>query len=127
MRDKLVIWRAKLAQEWRVKPQFGAQLEDFSPKFSRKKYWGEKMDGKLEVSLDKLPVKRLEAIEENGVEHFPPYVSSSPLLQLWKCGKKTVKPNYFFYLMIQIITFSLHFPEFSLLPNTMIEPILFFI
>jgi mediator of RNA polymerase II transcription subunit 17 len=40
------------------------------------------MDGKLEVSLDKLPVKRLEAIEENGVEHFPPYVSSSPLLQL---------------------------------------------
>ncbi|XP_059431866.1 mediator of RNA polymerase II transcription subunit 17 [Corylus avellana] len=32
------------------------------------------MDGKLEVSLDKLPVKRLDAIEENGAERFPPDV-----------------------------------------------------
>nr|POE50585.1 mediator of rna polymerase ii transcription subunit 17 [Quercus suber] len=32
------------------------------------------MDGKLEVSLDRLPVKRLDAIEENGLEHFPPDV-----------------------------------------------------
>ncbi|XVF88397.1 hypothetical protein PTKIN_Ptkin19aG0047800 [Pterospermum kingtungense] len=31
------------------------------------------MDGKnLEISLDKLPVKRLDAIEENGVERYPP-------------------------------------------------------
>lgn len=29
------------------------------------------MDGNLEISLDKLPVKRLEAIEENGAERFP--------------------------------------------------------
>ncbi|KAJ9163124.1 hypothetical protein P3X46_022827 [Hevea brasiliensis] len=29
------------------------------------------MDGKVEISLDKLPVKRLEAIEENGFERFP--------------------------------------------------------
>ncbi|KAG5223471.1 mediator of RNA polymerase II transcription [Salix suchowensis] len=29
------------------------------------------MDGKLEMSLDKLPVKRLESIEENGFERFP--------------------------------------------------------
>ncbi|CAK7322802.1 unnamed protein product [Dovyalis caffra] len=29
------------------------------------------MDGKLEMSLDKLPVKRLESIEENGIERFP--------------------------------------------------------
>ncbi|KAJ4846946.1 hypothetical protein Tsubulata_037993 [Turnera subulata] len=29
------------------------------------------MDGNLEISLDKLPVKRLESIEENGVERFP--------------------------------------------------------
>lgn len=29
------------------------------------------MDGGLEVSLDKLPVKRLESIEENGFERFP--------------------------------------------------------
>ncbi|GLT26151.1 hypothetical protein SLA2020_012360 [Shorea laevis] len=29
------------------------------------------MDGNLEISLDKLPVKRLEAIEENGVERYP--------------------------------------------------------
>ncbi|XP_030954536.1 mediator of RNA polymerase II transcription subunit 17 [Quercus lobata] len=32
------------------------------------------MDSKLEVSLDRLPVKRLDAIEENGLEHFPPDV-----------------------------------------------------
>ncbi|KAG7984397.1 hypothetical protein I3843_04G159300 [Carya illinoinensis] len=32
------------------------------------------MDGNLEVSLDKLPVKRLDSIEENGVERFPPDV-----------------------------------------------------
>jgi hypothetical protein len=37
------------------------------------------MDVKLEVSLDKLPVKRLDAIEENGAERFPPYGSSFPL------------------------------------------------
>ncbi|XP_039024390.1 mediator of RNA polymerase II transcription subunit 17-like [Hibiscus syriacus] len=30
------------------------------------------MDGNLGVSLDKLPVKRLNAIEENGLEHYPP-------------------------------------------------------
>ncbi|CAI0389651.1 unnamed protein product, partial [Linum tenue] len=30
-----------------------------------------KMDGNLEISIDKLPVKRLEAIEENGAERFP--------------------------------------------------------
>ncbi|KAG6417109.1 hypothetical protein SASPL_119259 [Salvia splendens] len=29
------------------------------------------MDGDLEISLDKLPIKRLDAIEENGFEHFP--------------------------------------------------------
>ena len=27
--------------------------------------------GKMEISLDKLPIKRLDAIEENGVERFP--------------------------------------------------------
>ncbi|KAK0571368.1 hypothetical protein LWI29_014755 [Acer saccharum] len=32
------------------------------------------MDGKLEISLDKLPVKRLDSIEENGAERFPPDV-----------------------------------------------------
>ncbi|KAE8721329.1 Mediator of RNA polymerase II transcription subunit 17 [Hibiscus syriacus] len=30
------------------------------------------MDGNLEISLDKLPVKRLDAIEENGAERYPP-------------------------------------------------------
>lgn len=34
------------------------------------------MDGKLEMSLDKLPVKRLESIEENGFERFPTYAIS---------------------------------------------------
>ena len=34
------------------------------------------MDGDMKVSLDKLPVKRLEAIEENGLERFPSYVPS---------------------------------------------------
>lgn len=29
------------------------------------------MDGNLSVSLDKLPIKRLDAIEENGAERFP--------------------------------------------------------
>ncbi|PIN10669.1 hypothetical protein CDL12_16735 [Handroanthus impetiginosus] len=29
------------------------------------------MEGDLEISLDKLPIKRLEAIEENGLERFP--------------------------------------------------------
>ncbi|CAN1825061.1 Mediator of RNA polymerase II transcription subunit 17 [Linum perenne] len=29
------------------------------------------MDGNLEISIDKLPVKRLESIEENGAERFP--------------------------------------------------------
>ncbi|KAL6544309.1 Mediator of RNA polymerase II transcription subunit 17 [Orobanche gracilis] len=29
------------------------------------------MDGDLEISLDQLPIKRLESIEENGVERFP--------------------------------------------------------
>lgn len=29
------------------------------------------MDGSMEISLDKLPVKRLDAIEENGAERFP--------------------------------------------------------
>lgn len=29
------------------------------------------MDGKMEISLDKLPIKRLDAIEENGAERFP--------------------------------------------------------
>lgn len=33
------------------------------------------MDGNLEVSLDKLPVKRLEFIEESGAERFPTDVS----------------------------------------------------
>lgn len=32
------------------------------------------MNGNLEVSVDKLPVKRLDAIEENGAERFPPDV-----------------------------------------------------
>ncbi|PRQ19057.1 putative mediator complex, subunit Med17 [Rosa chinensis] len=32
------------------------------------------MDGKLEISLDKLPIKRLDVIEENGLERFPPDV-----------------------------------------------------
>ncbi|XP_075490122.1 mediator of RNA polymerase II transcription subunit 17-like [Primulina tabacum] len=32
------------------------------------------MDGDLKVSLDKLPIKRLDAIEENGFERFPPDV-----------------------------------------------------
>ncbi|XP_065849790.1 mediator of RNA polymerase II transcription subunit 17 [Euphorbia lathyris] len=29
------------------------------------------MDAKVQISLDKLPVKRLESIEENGLERFP--------------------------------------------------------
>lgn len=29
------------------------------------------MDGNLEISVDKLPIKRLEALEENGAERFP--------------------------------------------------------
>ncbi|XP_071697923.1 mediator of RNA polymerase II transcription subunit 17 [Rutidosis leptorrhynchoides] len=33
------------------------------------------MDGNLSISLDKLPVKRLEVIEENGAERFPPDLS----------------------------------------------------
>lgn len=33
------------------------------------------MDGDLSISLDKLPVKRLEVIEENGAERFPPDLS----------------------------------------------------
>ncbi|KAI3513789.1 hypothetical protein L1887_11950 [Cichorium endivia] len=33
------------------------------------------MDGNLSISLDKLPVKRLEIIEENGAERFPPDLS----------------------------------------------------
>ncbi|KAL7586392.1 mediator of RNA polymerase II transcription subunit 17 [Lactuca sativa] len=33
------------------------------------------MDGNLSISLDKLPVKRLEIIEENGAEKFPPDLS----------------------------------------------------
>lgn len=33
------------------------------------------MDGDLSISLDKLPVKRLESIEENGAERFPPDLS----------------------------------------------------
>ncbi|XP_076930580.1 mediator of RNA polymerase II transcription subunit 17 [Bidens hawaiensis] len=33
------------------------------------------MDGDLSLSLDKLPVKRLQVIEENGAERFPPYLS----------------------------------------------------
>ncbi|KAK1420986.1 hypothetical protein QVD17_23000 [Tagetes erecta] len=33
------------------------------------------MDGDLSISVDKLPVKRLEAIEENGAERFPPDLS----------------------------------------------------
>ncbi|KAK9268775.1 hypothetical protein L1049_000537 [Liquidambar formosana] len=32
------------------------------------------MDGRMEISLDKLPIKRLDAIEENGIERFPPDV-----------------------------------------------------
>lgn len=32
------------------------------------------MDEKMKISLDKLPVKRVEAIEESGVEHFPTWV-----------------------------------------------------
>ncbi|KAK9947599.1 hypothetical protein M0R45_003215 [Rubus argutus] len=32
------------------------------------------MDGKQEISLDKLPIKRLDVIEENGLERFPPDV-----------------------------------------------------
>lgn len=27
----------------------------------------------MAISLDKLPIKRLEAIEDNGLERFPPY------------------------------------------------------
>jgi len=27
----------------------------------------------LQISLDKLPIKRLDSIEENGMERFPPY------------------------------------------------------
>lgn len=38
------------------------------------------MEESLLVSLDKLPIKRLDAIEENGVERFPSYVSSFHLL-----------------------------------------------
>ncbi|WOG96627.1 hypothetical protein DCAR_0415963 [Daucus carota subsp. sativus] len=29
------------------------------------------MDGNMEISVDKLPIKRLESIEENGAERFP--------------------------------------------------------
>ncbi|KAI3821649.1 hypothetical protein L1987_09218 [Smallanthus sonchifolius] len=35
----------------------------------------EEMDGDLSISIDKLPVKRLEVIEENGAERFPPDLS----------------------------------------------------
>lgn len=33
------------------------------------------MDEKVQISLDKLPVKRLESIEEKGAEQFPSYGS----------------------------------------------------
>jgi mediator of RNA polymerase II transcription subunit 17 len=29
-------------------------------------------EGDVRVDLDKLPIKRLEAIEETGNEHYPP-------------------------------------------------------
>ncbi|KAL8136873.1 hypothetical protein V2J09_002874 [Rumex salicifolius] len=32
------------------------------------------MDGKLEISIDKLPIKRVESLEESGAERFPPDV-----------------------------------------------------
>ncbi|XAR66918.1 hypothetical protein NMG60_11013297 [Bertholletia excelsa] len=33
------------------------------------------MEGNLEISLDKLPIKRVDVIEENGAERFPPDTS----------------------------------------------------
>lgn len=30
------------------------------------------MEGDMGISLDKLPIKRLDVIEENGLERFPP-------------------------------------------------------
>ena len=41
------------------------------------------MDGDLSISLDKLPVKRLEAIEENGAERFPPYEHHLQFPLIW--------------------------------------------
>lgn len=38
------------------------------------------MNEKLQISLDKLPLKRVEAIEENGAERFPSYASLLPLI-----------------------------------------------
>jgi len=69
----LVFQGTKLAEEWSPIARF---LSKNFPGNRR-----EKMDGKLEVSLDKLPVKRLDAIEENGFERFPSYGSFFPLLK----------------------------------------------
>lgn len=38
------------------------------------------MDGDLAISLDKLPIKRLDAIEEIGSERFPRYIPFLTLL-----------------------------------------------
>jgi hypothetical protein len=41
-------------------------------------FWANKLSQKmdegmeLQLSLDKLPIKRLDSIEENGIERFPP-------------------------------------------------------
>ena len=43
------------------------------------------MDGKMEISLDKLPIKRLDSIEENGAERFPTYDSSFSFLRFDLC------------------------------------------
>lgn len=54
----------------------------------------EKMEENMQLSLDKLPIKRLDAIEENGLERFPAYASFSCLVFLcisltfsWNVGK----------------------------------------
>lgn len=40
------------------------------------------MNGDLEISVDKLPIKRLEFIEEGGAERFPSYSLSLSLSKI---------------------------------------------
>lgn len=58
-------------RKWTLFKIFVTVFLFFSGKISQRK-----MNGNLEISVDKLPVKRLDAIEETGAERFPPYVPS---------------------------------------------------
>jgi hypothetical protein len=42
------------------------------------------VDGDVLLDLDKLPIKRLEAIDEAGNEHYPPYAVCKPLCRSLK-------------------------------------------